>query len=153
MLSSISIWLLKSFFTPTTIPLHDRKSILLNVFHLPRITVLITFFLLSSFVIYSQDQTLNYNIFYKGNIVGNMQINKRVNNENVYLMMVSRVRMKVFTSFRVYIEEQSLFNKGKLMYTSVYREVNGKVKANQKTKAIGDVYQTDSEGKTGTIPS
>jgi hypothetical protein len=152
MLVLISIWILKKFFPLYSKPLYDRRS-LLKFLHLPRITALIAFFLLSSFLIYSQDKTLTYDIFYKGNVVGNMQINKRVNEENVYLMMVSRVRMKIFTSLRVYIEEQSLFNKGKLMYTCVYREVNGKVKANQKTRASGEVYQIDSEGKTGTISS
>jgi len=113
--------------------------------------VVIASLLLSSFVISAQDNTLNYDVFYKNNVVGNMQINKMVRDENVYLMMVSKVHMKLITSFRVHIKEQSQFNKGRLMYTNVYREVNGKVKANQKTTAVGDAYQIDSHGKTGTI--
>jgi hypothetical protein len=151
MLVLFTLWILKKLFPRYSNSLSNRAGYLSKFFFLPRIALLITAFLLSSFFIFSQDRTLKYDILYKGNIVGDMQINKRVNDENVYLMMISRAKMRFFTSYKVYIEEQSLFNKGKLVYTSVYREVNGKVKANHKTKAAGDIYLTEADGKTGSI--
>jgi hypothetical protein len=144
-------WTLNHLISGNGIVAQTRAGYPAKFVYAARTALLLTALVLHSFLVFSQDKSLNYDILYKGNVVGNMQINKRVNDENIYLMMVSRVKMRFFTSFKVHIEEQSLFNKGKLVYTSVYREVNGKVKANHKTRADGDIYLIDADGKTGTI--
>jgi hypothetical protein len=107
--------------------------------------VFITIFLFSS-SISGQDQLLKYNVVYKGDIIGNMQVNQNKSIGKVNIKMVSNVQMHLIFGIKMYSKEESSFENGRLIYSSVYRQVNGKEKANKQTRAIGNNYQTSSEG-------
>ncbi len=104
-----------------------------------------------SFALQAQVQTREYNVSYKGDNVGNMQLYQNKTGENVYMKMVSNVQMNFIINIKVNTEEESLFQSGKLIYSNVSRKVNGKEKLNKQTKATGDTYQTSSDGKPGPI--
>jgi hypothetical protein len=67
------------------------------------------------------------------------------------MKMVSNVEMNFIVNIKVNTEEESFFQKGKLIYSNISRKVNGKEKVNKQTKAIGDTYQTSSDGKASSI--
>jgi hypothetical protein len=107
--------------------------------------VLIILFLFS-FSIFAQNQLLSYNVVYKGNIIGDMQVSQNKSDGKVNLKMVSNVQMHLLFGIKMSSQEESSFENGKLIYSSVYRQVNGKEKANKQTRAVGNNYQTSSEG-------
>jgi len=107
--------------------------------------------LIFSFALQAQVQTREYNVSYKGDNVGNMQLYQNKTGEDVYMKMVSNVQMNFIVNIKVNTEEESLFQSGKLIYSNVSRKVNGKEKLNKQTKATGDTYQTSSGGKPGSI--
>src|SRR6266487_792364 len=84
--------------------------------------------LLFSFALHAQAKTREYNVRYKGNNVGNMQLYQNKTGENVYMKMVSNVQMNFIVNIKVNTEEESLFQSGKLIYSNVSRKVNGKEK-------------------------
>lgn len=99
-----------------------------------------------SFSVFGQDQLLKYDVVYKGNSIGNMQVSQNKSDGKVNLKMVSNVQMHLLFGIKMTSQEESSFENGKLIYSSVYRQVNGKEKANKQTRAIGNNYQTSSEG-------
>ena len=99
-----------------------------------------------SFSIFGQDQLLKYDVVYKGNSIGNMQVSQNKMDGKVNLKMISNVQMHLLFGIKMTSQEESSFQNGKLIYSSVYRQVNGKEKANKQTRAIGNNYQTWSEG-------
>ena len=107
--------------------------------------VLIILFLFS-FSLFAQNQLLSYNVVYKGNIIGDMQVSQNKSDGKVNLKMVSNVQMHLLFGIKMSSQEESSFENGKLIYSSVYRQVNGKEKANKQTRAVGNNYQTSSEG-------
>ena len=107
--------------------------------------------LLISFSLHAQVQTREYNVSYKGDNVGNMEFYQNKTGDNVYMKMVSNVEMNFIVNIKVNTEEESFFQNGKLIYSNVSRKVNGKEKVNKQTKAIGDTYQTSSDGKPSSI--
>jgi hypothetical protein len=107
--------------------------------------------ILFSLTLCAQVQTRVYNVSYKGKNVGSMELYQNKTNENVYLKIVSNVQIRFVVNIKVNIEEESMFQSGRLMYSNVSRKVNGKEKANKQTKATGDTYQTFSGGKPGSV--
>lgn len=106
---------------------------------------------LFSFSLLAQDQTLRYDVVYKGDIIGNMQVDQNRSDGKVNLKMVSNVQMHLIFAIKMYTEEASSFENGKLIYSSVYRRVNGKEKANKQTRAVGGNYQTSSGGNVDMV--
>lgn len=136
----------------------DYKSIDLRIMSswrlyqaVKQIAGVIIFLFLFSFSLLSQDQTLRYDVVYKEDKIGNMQVNENRSDGIVNLKMVSNVRMHMIFAIKMYTEEASSFKDGKLIYSSVYRRVNGKEKANKQTRAVGDNYQTLSEGNVDMV--
>ena len=90
--------------------------------------------LLFSFALYAQEQTLEYNVSYKGSNVGTMQLYQNQTGGNVYMKIVANVKMNFIVNIKVNTEEECLFQSGKLVYSNVSRKVNGKEKAINKLK-------------------
>lgn len=101
--------------------------------------------------LHSQEQTRQYKVLYKGNIVGSVQFYQKQTGNDIFLKMTLNVSMSFIINVRVNTEEESKYSDGKLVYSSLYRNVNGKQKANKKTIASGDIYETTSEGKKGSL--
>jgi hypothetical protein len=106
--------------------------------------------LLFSFASYTQVRTLEYNVSYKGKNVGVMLLYQKKTGGDVYMKTVANVKMNLIVNIRVNTEEESFFQNGKLVSSSLSRKVNGKEKVNKQTKAIADGYQTFSFGKQGS---
>jgi len=97
----------------------------------------------------AQEQTTRYNVLKGGKVVGHLDLYQKHNGDDMYLKMISEVKVKFIFSINVDCNEESLFQNGKLISSRVLRKVNGKQKADRQTKAVGDGYQTLAEGKKG----
>lgn len=99
----------------------------------------------------AQEQTRHYNIFYKGDVVGKMQFYQNKTDETLFLKITSATQVKVVLNVNVDTEEEATFEKGKLIYSKLYRTVNGKEKANNITRAKDNRYVTTTGDKEGFI--
>ncbi|SDE77546.1 hypothetical protein SAMN05216464_109144 [Mucilaginibacter pineti] len=148
MILALLIWLFKKYVTPALL----RHNIQPFRFLLPlkKAVTLLAFICFSAGVM-AQEQTVKYNVLHSGKIVGHMNLYQKRNGDNLYLKMISEVKMRFIMSINVNINEESVFENGKLISSHVCRNVNGKEKANRQTKAEGDAYQTLAEGKSGRL--
>ncbi len=94
-----------------------------------------------------------YTVLYKDDSVGSMKLYTRQSGEDTYMKMASNVEMRFVFRIEVKSEEEANFKSGKLISSKAYRQVNGKEKVNNQTKAVGNAYQTYCDGKTGCIQS
>lgn len=93
---------------------------------------------------HAQETTVNYSVWHNGNVIGKMQFNQKVNGEDVFLKMTSTVKTRFIFSINVITEDQAHFKAGKLMYSDVYRKVNGKEKESKRTQWGSNNYQLKS---------
>ncbi|MDB5190730.1 MAG: hypothetical protein JWQ96_293 [Segetibacter sp.] len=101
-----------------------------------------------SIAVTAQQKIYNYNVLYKGNNIGKMTMTHNQNGDEMSIDAISNIQMRMLMSINIKITEKSLYKQDKLMYSSVYREMNGKEKANRQTKWVNNGYQNTKEGKT-----
>ncbi|PWK75888.1 hypothetical protein LX99_03621 [Mucilaginibacter oryzae] len=99
----------------------------------------------------AQEQTVKYNVLHSGKVVGHLNLYRRQQGDELYLKMISQVKMRFIFSVKVDIQEESMFSKGKLINSTVCRHVNDKEKCNRQTRAVASGYQTVAEGKCGKL--
>jgi hypothetical protein len=150
MIAALILWIVRRYCTK-----RDEQNTATNTRYILRpVTkkkIITTLFILLAIAVPAQEQRMNYSIIYRDGVVGNMQFYQRKTDQNIYVKVTSNVRIRFIVNVKVDTEEESQFEDGKLVYSSVYRNVNGKQKARKQTKVQGDVYQISSEGKTVTL--
>ena len=99
----------------------------------------------------AQEKTLSYVIKRNGNAVGNITVNEnRAGNKLVYRMQ-SEVKTRFVFSFTAKALEEAVYENGILVYSSIYRKMNGNEKANKKTRASGKTYVINNKGSEETF--
>ena len=88
MIPEIILWLFNKCWLPSGNKINKPKP---SVKHLKKAVGMFIMLLLSSFALYAQEQTREYNVSYKGSNVGNMQLYQNKTGANVYMKMVSKV--------------------------------------------------------------
>jgi hypothetical protein len=145
MITALLIWLFKKYLLPF---LKDRNiNPLYFVNPLKRATTLLAMLCFSGGLM-AQEQTVKYNVLHSGKVVGHMDLYQKRNGDDLYLKMISEVKMRFIMSIKVDINEESVFQGGKLISSNICRKVNGKEKASRQTKACGDCYQATADGKS-----
>lgn len=144
------LWLCRKKTGNSRLQLFIRKLFFSKpVYHKTLIILLVS--ILLSFPVFAQQQAFTYNIMYKNNIIGHMQYVQQKSGNHLYLKIVSDAETKMLMSIKVNVQEEAHYTNDKLVYSHVYRYVNGKTKVNKQTKAFGNTYQTSSNGKSGSV--
>lgn len=90
--------------------------------------------LLSVSLSYGTDTSLtrqiNYKILYNNEVIGTININRISSNRSTTYSLVSEIKAKFIKKFKILGKETSVFKDGVLIYSSVFRKVNNKIKAN-----------------------
>ena len=95
----------------------------------------------------AQQLSHRYSVLYKGERVGTMYLTQVQSGDELSVKITSNVQMRMLMSIKVNVAEEASYKQDKLMYSSVYREVNGKQKANRQTKYCNGCYEIITEGK------
>ncbi len=146
MIIALISWLFKKYAMPAISRYRESRN-----FKSIKNTAALILMLASCTPIFAQEQTTKYNVLHSGKVVGHLDLYQKRSGENLYLKMISEVKMRFIFSIRVNCNEESTFQNGRLISSHVLRNVNGKEKANRQTIAAGDAYQTAAEGKSGTV--
>lgn len=145
MITALLIWLFKKYLLPFLKDSNIHPQSFFNP--LKKATTLLALLCFSGGLM-AQEQTVKYNVLHSGKIVGHMDLFQKRNGDDLYLKMISEVKMRFIMSIKVDINEESVFQGGKLISSSICRRVNGKEKANRQTKACADCYQAIADGKS-----
>ncbi|MCR8668306.1 hypothetical protein NO995_11485 [Aestuariibaculum sp. M13] len=93
------------------------------------------FFIVSSSFAYNTVNTseaLTYKIVKNNTTIGFINIEKQVESDVTTYVLKSHVEAKFLVNISILCNEKTIYKNGVLIYSSVYRKVNGKVKANHK---------------------
>lgn len=99
----------------------------------------------------SQEKKLEYNIRRNGDIVGNIHFIQRVAGNRTVLTMESEVNTRFIFSFKAKAKEEAIYDNGIMTWSSIFRKLNGNVKADKKTKAVGNAYTIYKGNKTEIV--
>lgn len=99
---------------------------------------LIAFLPLISF---SQNSRLNYKIMFSGNDIGWLRLEKNNNGNKSHLLLVSEIKTRLLFPIRVFSKETSTYENGKLIYSSQFRETNGKTNLNKEIRFVENEYE------------
>ena len=114
---------------------------------------LIIFFVLSlnTLTLSAQQQLSVYQVKYKGERVGTVNLLKEKQGEKLYYKMTSDIKARFIFSIRVKTSQESIFENGRLTYSTVSRNVNGNEKSLRETKSADNAYLLIKEGKSSTL--
>ncbi len=92
-------------------------------------------------------ENISFNVVKKSTVIGYINIEKRSLNQTTTFTITSEVNAKVVFNFNAIGKEKSVYNKDTLIYSSVYRMLNNKVKLNQSLLFENGAYILENMGK------
>ena len=99
----------------------------------------------------AQEKKLEYNIKRNGDVVGNIHFIQLVASNRTMLTMESEVNTRLIFNFKANAKEEVIYDNGIMVWSSIFRKLNGNVKVNTKTKANGNAYTVYKGSKTETL--
>lgn len=88
----------------------------------------------------SQEKKLEYNVLRNGNIVGKIFFTQTVSGNRTVLKLVSEIKTRFLFTFTARSHDESIYENGVMTWSSIFRKMNGSVKADKKTKTDGKSY-------------
>jgi hypothetical protein len=133
------IWLFNRFITPKT-----GINILPILKPLKKASILLVLLPCTPLQSYAEEQLYSYTISRNGNEIGNMQLSRKTVGIDTYLTITSKVKTRFVVGINVNTTDQARFNNGTLVYSSVFRTVNGNEKETKKTRLVNNRYEIQS---------
>ena len=99
----------------------------------------------------SQNKKMEYQIKRNGDVVGNLQFTQQSSGNRTTLKLESEVKTWFIFTFNAKANEEAVYDNGIMTSSSIYRKLNGNVKADKKTKADGNSYTIFKGSKTETL--
>ena len=99
----------------------------------------------------SQEKKLEYQVKRNGNVVGNVWFTQNLSGNRITFKMESEVKTRLIFTFTAKAQEESIYDNGILTWSSIYRKMNGTIKADKKMKAIGNAYTIYKDNRSETV--
>lgn len=118
-----------------------------------RILVLFILLLLIGYFALPQDTQLQYTIKRKGSEVGIISFSQQHSGNKRVLKIDSKIRTRILFLFTALGQEESVFENGILIRSSIYQKLNGSERVNKKTQLVGSSYVVTKGKESETIIS
>ena len=102
-------------------------------------------------IVNAQEKRFEYTIKRNGAVVGNIHFNHGIAGNRTVLTMESEVNSRFIFNFKAKVKEETIFDKGIMTWSSIFRNLNGNVKVDKKTRVNGNVYTVYKGNKTETL--
>src|SRR4030095_11236126 len=99
----------------------------------------------------AQQKKLEYNIKRNGDVVGNIHFIQGVAGNRTVLNMESEVNTGFIFNCKAKAKEEVIYDNGIMVWSSIFRKLNGNVKVDKKTKANGSTYTVYKGSKKETL--
>lgn len=93
----------------------------------------------------AQEKILSYNVTWKENIIGYVNLTEYTTDRKVFYGLKSEVKTSYIFSYHSYTNENSVFENGNMLYSFYYQKENGKETINQ-TRIAGNYFKLTSDG-------
>lgn len=148
MIPAFLIWLLKKYLLH---PKKDNKQYAVGTAAWKKTVSLLIWLMLVTIPSMAQQQLYHYTVLYKGNNIGNMYLTQVQTGDTLSIKVTFNIQMNMLMGLRIHVAEEASYKENKLIFSSVYRKVNGKEKANRQTKYCNGCYEIIAEGKRDTL--
>jgi len=118
-----------------------------------RMLLFFTLLILICCYTFPQDTQLQYSIKRNGNEIGNISFSQQHAGNKRMLKIESIVKVRILFLFTAMGQEESVFENGIMVWSSVYQKLNGNERVNKKTKLIDKSYLVTKGKKSETINS
>jgi hypothetical protein len=112
--------------------------------------------LLTSCLLFSQQQSLSYKVIRNGDETGWVKLNRNINGHTSIINMASEIKVRMIFLFTIISNEYVECRDDKLVHAYVFRKMNGSIKADAHTRLAGNTYETEDysgKEKLNIIPS
>ena len=99
----------------------------------------------------AQEKRFEYTIKRNGVVVGNIHFTHGIAGNRTVLTMESEVNSRFIFNFKAKVKEETIFDKGIMTWSSIFRNLNGNVKVDKKTRVNGNAYTVYKGNKTETL--
>jgi hypothetical protein len=116
------------------------------------IRMIVLFFLFVLTGVYANEggdnpKSLTYYVVKNDNIIGTINVSIDAFGDSTIYVLEGAVKTKYLMTFDVSSREKSIYNKGMLVYSSIYRTMNKKIKANHSIRFNGGQYDLKTANK------
>lgn len=101
----------------------------------------------------AQERKLNYEVIHNGNLVGHLNVQQSNEGAFIHLKAESEVKSRIIFMLTLLAKEETIFNNGVLIFSSMKRKLNGREKTNIQVKLEGSTYQVNNEGSLSQLVS
>lgn len=112
---------------------------------------LLCFFLLLNVPAISQETKLEYKVKHGSSEIGSVVVIHKVTGSRQSIQLVSNVKAGSLITFKIIEKAEAQFENGFLMFSAIYREVNGSEKVNSKHRASNAGYIIESGSKRDSV--
>ena len=116
-----------------------------------RMLLLFVLLILICYFALPQDTQLQYSIKRKGSEIGNISFSQQYSGNRRVLKMDSKIRTRILFLFTAVGEEESVFENGVMIWSSIYQKLNGNERVNKKTQLMGRNYVVTKGKESETI--
>jgi len=102
-------------------------------------------------IVNAQEKRLEYIIKRNGDVVGNIHFTHGIAGNRTVLTMESEVNTRFIFNFKAKAKEETIYDKGIMTWSSIFRKLNGDIKVDKKTRANGNSYTVYKGNKTETL--
>jgi len=99
----------------------------------------------------AQEKRFEYTIKRNGDVVGNIHFTHGIAGNRTVLTMESEVNTRFIFNFKAKVKEETIYDKGIMTWSSIFRKLNGDIKVDKKTRASGNSYTVYKGNKTETL--
>ena len=93
-----------------------------------------------------------YDVIHNGEVKGTLVLNREADSGRLHIKIVTHVSTRILFRIAVKSIEEAVFEKGSLIYSSLYREVNGEEKVNQQLQLSGASYRLIGKETIADLP-
>lgn len=102
--------------------------------------------------VYGQEHLSEYDILHNGEVKGTLVLCQKTDTGRVHIKIKTEVKTRFLFEIEVKSVEEAIFENGNLIYSALYRQVNGEVKINQQLRLLGGSYRLISKENIIALP-
>lgn len=99
----------------------------------------------------AQDKSLSFEVWKNGSHIGNISMTEKSHSDSVVYDLSSKIVARAIIKINITGLEKSIYKNGKLVYSSVTRKLNSKIKVNKKLLFNGGKYNLINKGRVSTL--
>ncbi|WP_242117680.1 DUF6134 family protein [Aestuariivivens sediminicola] len=94
---------------------------------------------------------ISFNVVRNNKVIGSIDIRCKTQNDSTIYVLESQIKAKYILAFNIKGKEKTVFKDDLLIYSSVFRKVNNKIKSNHSLSYRNQKYQLEKSGKVEHI--